>query len=158
MSVALTGVQRTPSRALGLVLIGVLAALVAVGSLLGSSSPTAASTSGHRAKVVVVVGATGGETARYRKIAHSLANQARQYGARVIEVYSPYATWSRVRKAAYNANMLIYLGHGNGWPSRYAPFQTRTKNGLGLNSTSGSSDYNTEYFGERYVDAGLHLA
>ena len=37
-------------------------------------------------------------------------------------VYSPYATWSRVHDAAQGANVLIYLGHGNGWPSPYHPF------------------------------------
>jgi hypothetical protein len=137
--------------------MGVLAAFIAVGSLLGSPQPTAAATL-HRPKVVLVVGATEGTTSRYRSIAKSLARQARNYGAIVKEVYSPRATWGRVKAAAKGANMLVYLGHGNGWPSKYAPFQTRTKDGLGLNRSAAGSDYNTEYYGESFVQQGLHLA
>ena len=31
-----------------------------------------------------------------------------------VEIYSPNATWSKVKAAAQGANVLIYLGHGNG--------------------------------------------
>lgn len=162
MSAAAKGVERTHARRLlGPVFIGVLAMSLAVGSLVGSVSATAASTTTtaqHRPKVVVVVGATESTTARYRSIARSLARQARRYGANVKEIYSPNATWTRVRRAARGANLLIYLGHGNGWPSKYAPFQTRTKDGLGLNRSASGTDYNTEYYGEQFLDNGLHLA
>jgi hypothetical protein len=76
----------------------------------------------------------------------------------VIQVYSPHATWGRVKMAARGANLLVYLGHGNGWPSPYAPFQTRTKDGMGLNAALTGSDYNTEYYGEHFLDTNLHLA
>ena len=101
MSVAPAGVERTRARRVpGPLFIGVLALSLAVGSLVGSVSATAASTTTtaqHRPKVVVVVGATESTTPRYRSIARGLARQARSYGANVIEVYSPYATWARVR-------------------------------------------------------------
>ena len=48
----------------------------------------------------------------------------RSYGAAVIELYSPYATWSKVKAAAQGANLLIYLGHGNGYPSPYGAFSS----------------------------------
>jgi hypothetical protein len=108
--------------------------------------------------VVLVVGATQGTTSRYRTIARGLANQARNFGANVKEVYSPYATWDRVKRVARGANLLVYLGHGNGWPSKYSPFQTRTKDGMGLNRTASGSDSNTEYYGEAFLKDGLHLA
>jgi hypothetical protein len=162
MSSAPAGVERTSARHVpGPLFIGVLALSLALGSLIGSVTTAAASTTTatyHRPKVVVVVGATESTTPRYRSIARGLARQARSYGANVIEVYSPFATWARVRRAARGANLLIYLGHGNGWPSKYAPFQTRTKDGMGLNAAAIGSDYNTEYYGEQYLDSGLHLA
>ena len=61
-----------------------------------------------------------------------------------MKVYSPYATWSRVREAAQGANVLIYLGHGNGWPSPYHPFSDTSKDGMGLNASSGHGNSNLE--------------
>jgi hypothetical protein len=155
MSRAEEGVQRTSRRrTLGVLLVGALATLIAAGGVVANPQPAQANSK----KVVIVVGATGSTTSSYRSIGRSLARQARSYGARVITVFSPYATWGRVKSAAYHANLLIYLGHGNGWPSPYAPFQTRTKDGMGLNAAATGSDYNTEYFGERYMNMDLHLA
>jgi hypothetical protein len=160
MSVGIQGVERTHARrVLGPLFIGVLAMFIAVGSLLGVAKPTAAASgSHHRPKVVLVVGATEGTTSRYRSIAKSLARQARSYGATVREVYSPNATWSRVKRTARGANLLVYLGHGNGWPSKYSPFQTRSKDGMGLNRAATGSDNNVEYYGEQFLQQGLHLA
>ncbi|HEX5828738.1 MAG TPA: hypothetical protein VFY23_14520, partial [Candidatus Limnocylindrales bacterium] len=45
----------------------------------------------------------------------------------------------------------IYLGHGNGWPSKYYPYSEMTKNGMGLNSSYGNGNYNTKYYGEYYM-------
>jgi len=108
-------------------------------------------------KVVIVVGPVGGSTANYKDSANRLADQARSYGASVTRIYSPYATWSRVYEAAKGANVLIYLGHGNGWPSPYAPFDVKSKDGMGLNRTYGDGNANTKYFGEYYM-AKLALA
>jgi len=109
-------------------------------------------------KVVVVVGPAGSSTADYRNSARTYAQLARGYGAAVTEIYSPYATWSKVKAAAQGANLLIYLGHGNGWPSPYGPFQRYTKDGLGLNATSGNGNYNVKYYGEYYVDRDIQMA
>ena len=49
------------------------------------------------------------------------------------------------------ANLLIYLGHGNGWPSPYYPYSTTSKNGFGLNSSSGNGNSNVKYYGEYYM-------
>ena len=108
-------------------------------------------------KVVIVVGPVGSSTADYKRGANRLAKQAASYGARVVKLYSPYATWARVRTAAKGANLLIYLGHGNGWPSPYHPFEAANKDGMGLNASAGHGNSNTKYFGETYM-AKLALA
>ena len=71
-------------------------------------------------KVVIIVGPTGSGTAGNIAEARKLAAQARGHGASVTEIYSPNATWSRVSAAAQGANILIDMGHGNGWPSPYS--------------------------------------
>jgi hypothetical protein len=109
-------------------------------------------------KVVVVVGPAGSSTAKYRDSARVYAKLARSYGASVTEIYSPYATWTRVKRAAQGANLLIYLGHGNGYPSPYGAFQRYTKDGMGLNATSGNGNYNVKYWGEYYVDRDIQMA
>jgi hypothetical protein len=109
-------------------------------------------------KVVVVVGPVGSKTSEYRTSAKSYASLARSYGASVTEIYSPYATWSRVKAAAQGANLLIYLGHGNGYPSPYGAFQRYTKDGFGLNATSGNGNYNVKYWGEYYIDRDIQMA
>ena len=54
----------------------------------------------------------------------------------------------RSKKALQGADLLIYLGHGNGYPSPYAPFRASSKNGLGLNSSAGRGNSNLKYYGE----------
>lgn len=147
------GAQRASSRKIRSLLISIFAALVLVTATTAAAPDAQAATR----KVVIVVGPTGSKTAEYRDGARRLASQARGYGAAVTEIYSPYATWSRVSKATIGANLLIYLGHGNGWPSPYAPFSTTSKDGMGLNSSSGNGNYNVKYYGEYYM-ARLGLA
>jgi hypothetical protein len=67
-------------------------------------------------------------------------------------VYSPNATWSAVKAATTGANVVIYLGHGNGWPSPYTydPNYT-TKDGFGLNSSASGTHSNLKYYGEPYI-------
>jgi hypothetical protein len=76
----------------------------------------------------------------------------------VVEIYSPNATWTKVKAAAQGAKVLIYLGHGNGYPSPYGPFSKYSKDGLGLNSSAGHGNYNTKYYGEYYIDTQINLA
>ena len=93
-------------------------------------APAAAATATGM-KVVIVVGPVGGSTSNYIYNAKRLRQQARSYGATVTEIYSPNATWSKVKSAAQGANVLIYLGHGNGYPSPYGAFSAYTKDGHG---------------------------
>lgn len=138
-------------RVLGMVM---LATSLAVGGLAFGPQPAEAA----QKKVVIVVGPVGKYTGSYKTAANAMASTARNYGAKVIKVYSPYATWSRVKSAARGAHVFIYLGHGNGWPSPYKPFQKRTKNGVGVNSAYGRGNNNHKYYGEKFMASELGLA
>jgi hypothetical protein len=143
-----TGAQRASSRrSLRLAVIALATALFA---LSGAADPAPAAAAGL--KVVVIVGPAGSNTANYKDNARRYAAQARSYGANVVEIYSPNATWTRVKAAAQGAKVVIYLGHGNGSPSPYGSFSKYTKDGFGLNRTAGAGNYNTKYWGEYYID------
>jgi hypothetical protein len=122
----------------------------------GTIAPTTAAAAEQ--KVVIIVGATHGTTPRYRELADRAYAEAIKYTSNVIKVYSPYATWAKVKAAVVGASVVIYFGHGNGWPSPYTydPAYT-TKNGFGLNKVEGAGDSNNVYYGEPYVST-LDLA
>jgi hypothetical protein len=149
------GAQRASiSRSRRLIVVALLAAFAASLGVMATPKPTLAATM----KVVVVVGPAGSSTTKYRDSARVYAKLARSYGASVTEIYSPYATWSRVKAAAKGANLLIYLGHGNGYPSPYGSFQRYTKDGMGLNATYGNGNSNVKYWGEYYIDRDIQMA
>ena len=106
-------------------------------------------------KVVIIVGPTGALTDSYRETGNKIADAAEAAGAVVVKVYSPRATWSRVRNAVDGANVVVYLGHGNGYPSPYSSTEwTDRVNGWGLNRTTeggDSDDWSTKmvYCGEK---------
>ncbi len=92
-------------------------------------------------KVVIIVGPTGALTDGYRSTANQIANAAEDAGANVVKVYSPRATWKRVQEAVEGANVIVYLGHGNGWPSPYSATENTDRvNGWGLNRTTRNGD------------------
>ncbi len=141
-----------------------IAVLAFVGSFaaLGNAPATNAASARTPAKVVIVVGATHGTTPTYRKYADAAYAEAIKYTPNVVKVYSPNATWSRVKAAAVGASILIYFGHGNGWPSPYTyDPQYTTKDGMGLNADLNGdgklSDYENKYYGEPYMKS-LDLA
>jgi flagellar hook assembly protein FlgD len=135
----------------------VAALVVAMLVSLGVAVPSVGAAVGDP-KVVIIVGATHGATAGYRADADVAYAEARKYTSNVSRVYSPYATWAAVQKAVVGASIVVYMGHGNGWPSPYTydPNYT-TKDGFGLNATWGNGDYNNKYYGEPYV-ASLDMA
>ena len=130
--------------------------LVLVASL-GAAVPFVSAISADT-KVVIIVGATHGMTDAYRARADEAYAEAITYTSNVVKVYSPDATWANVKAAVSGASIVIYLGHGNGWPSPY-PFEPdyATKDGFGLNATAGAGDYNNKYYGEPSI-ATLDLA
>ena len=154
MPVPSSGAQRASlSRSARLTIASIAFALVAA---IAANHPLPASAAGL--KVVIVVGPAGSNTADYVTNARRYAAQARSYGANVIEIYSPNATWAKVKQLAQGANVLMYLGHGNGYPSPYGAFSSYSKDGMGLNHEAWHGNNNVQYLGEHYMAGYLHLA
>ena len=136
-----------------------LALAVAAALLLALGQPVPnASAATSSAKVVVVVGPVAEHNAHYIDDADQIAHEARKYSSNVVEIVTPNATWQRVKAAAQGASVFIYLGHGNGWPSPYPPFQTATQDGLGLDPAVGANGSAHVYYGEDYIRANIRLA
>ncbi len=137
-------------------LAALVLALTAIAGTLTSAPPVSAAAASSPAKVVIIVGATHSVTSTYRRYADAAYAEAIRHTPNVVKVYSPNATWSRVKSAVVGASVVIYFGHGNGWPSPYAydPNYT-TKDGFGLNYDSNGdgrlSDNENRYYGEPYV-------
>ncbi len=120
---------------------GVLAGLLVL-ALGWTAAPAPAAAASADPKVVLVVGATHGTTATYRSYMNEVATTAARYSRNVVKVYSPNATWSAVRSALQGASIVVYMGHGNGFPSPYSTTPNPyTQNGMGLNLTAGAGDY-----------------
>ena len=130
-----------------------VALFVTLVAMLGTWVPSVSAAYISNAKVVIIVGAVHGQTDSYRQRGDAAYAEAKRYTPNVTKVYSPNATWSKVKSATTGANIVIYMGHGNGWPSPYTydPNYT-TKDGFGLNATAGNGDNNVKYYGEPYVD------
>ena len=153
LQTGLITLHRSPDCAESVVVL-VFAMLAA----LGAFAPVASAAAPVNPKVVIIVGATHGATSGYRAAADKAYAEARKYTTNVVKVYSPNATWSKVKAATKGASIVVYLGHGNGWPSPYTYDPTyTTKDGFGLNSSAGNGDSNVKYYGEPYVST-LELA
>ncbi len=131
--------------------------LVLVGFVVPVAGVAAAGTGDP--KVVIIVGPVGGQTSSYRATAESAAAVASQYTSNVVKVYSPTATWSAAKAALQGASVVIYLGHGNGFPSPYrsSPWPY-SQNGMGLNPTAGTDNTTVKYYGEYYLGNEVQLA
>lgn len=149
------GAQRASAASRLTRILGITLAVAGAVAGIGAFPDAAAAA---RPKVAVIVGPVSGRTDEFRADGRRLARQARAYGARVVTVFSPYATWGRVVDATRGANLVIYLGHGNGWPSPYGPYQPYTKNGLGLNPSAGGGNSRVAYKGEYFVGRRMQLA
>jgi hypothetical protein len=134
----------------------VLVVLLAMFATFGAYGPVSAAQT-STAKVVIIVGATHGMTATYRSYADQIYAEAIQYTPNVVKVYSPKATITAVRAATQGANIVVYLGHGNGFPSPYGsdPNGYVTKDGFGLNADLNGdgklTDSENKYYGEPYI-------
>jgi hypothetical protein len=109
-------------------------------------------------KVVLIVGPAGGATPYYRRLADEAAAAAAKLTPNVVKVYSPDATWTNVKAALQGASVVVYLGHGNGWPSIYRDaLYPLTEDGFGLNPHEGAADSH-QYFGEQQIGSEIKLA
>jgi len=115
-----------------------IAAVVLSTAILGVA-PAPASAAGE--KVAIIVAPVGGMTNGYRAQADQVAAAAIAAGAIPVTVYSPNATWANVRDAVNGANVIVYFGHGNGFPNPYSATQNPDRvNGWGLNRTTTNGD------------------
>jgi hypothetical protein len=110
-------------------------------------------------RVAIIVGPVGSLTDLYRADAENAAAAARLFTDDVVTVYSPDATWAAAKAAMQGASIVVYLGHGNGFPSPYGrTLNPRTQNGLGLNPVAGGDDVAHQYFGEWHLARQVRLA
>ena len=125
--------------------------LAAFGVFVPAATPAAFAASNP--KVAIIVGATHSVTPTYRSYADQVYAEAIKYTSNVVKVYSPNATWKNVKAAVNGASIIVYLGHGNGWPSPY-PYDPNftTRDGFGLNDASNPSDYVNKYYGEPKIE------
>lgn len=131
---------------------------VLIGLVGGPVGAVSAAAARPAPRVVLIVGPAGSATPYYRQLADEAAAAAAKRGATVVKVYSPDATWPNVKAALAGASVVVYLGHGNGWPSIYrdALFPA-TQNGFGLNPSAGAADLH-QYFGEEQIGSQVRLA
>jgi hypothetical protein len=141
----------------------VLAAALVLGAL--STMPAAART--PPARVAIIVGPVGDElTPEYLVIAEMAAAAAEARGARVARAYSPNATPEAVVAAVEGANIVVYLGHGTGFPNPYSDVPNpAVVNGWGLQGPAADgthsdvlADGHLRYHGEAWLEANLRPA
>ena len=109
--------------------------------------------------MAIVVGPSGDLTDLYRSVGADAAREARRWTSDVVELVSPNATWPVVKRALRGASIVVYLGHGNGFPSPYRDsLYPPTQNGLGLNPVAGGGDTAHQYFGEAFLAREIRLA
>ncbi len=124
-----------PIRARALTLIALF-----LGGMLSVAGPPA-QTLAAGPKVAIIVGPVGSLTSTYRGYADDVAGAATSAGATVVKAYSPNATWANVRAAVNGANVIVYFGHGNGFPNPYGETESTDRtNGWGLNRTTTNGD------------------
>jgi flagellar hook assembly protein FlgD len=146
------------ARTLGGSIIG---ALLAVGIQLAptnvSVAPAQAETPAPKA--VFIVGPTNGLTESNLADATRMADQAAAEGMDVRRVFSPNATWDNVLTDIQGASLVVYMGHGYGWPSRYTTRLTESRqNGFGLSSFRGSGRAQYTYYGATPIRENVELA
>ncbi|MDP8905480.1 MAG: fibronectin type III domain-containing protein [Chloroflexota bacterium] len=140
-----------------------LIVLIAVAMLFVASAAAApravrAASPGAGMKAVIIVGPTHSLTSTNLSRGEAIAQKAESYGMDVRRVFHPKATWARVLNNIQGAHLVAYLGHGNGWPSPYGPFQENTKNGFGLNTVEGGSASDVTYYGANKIRNNIVLA
>jgi hypothetical protein len=133
-----------PSAAAAALIAIVVAVVVVPGRVNADVAP--------EPKVVIIVGPVESSTKSYKIRANEAYAEALLYTSNVVKVYSPNASWKKVKAATVGASLVIYLGHGNGWPSPYVnDAEYTTKDGFGLNRKAGHGNRNVKYRGEPYL-------
>ena len=148
--------RRSSLTRLTATLIGVLMVVTSQAALGGSTA--AAQEEPPAPLAVFIVGPSASMTDDNKHDSQALARDAADAGMRVRKVFHPDATWENVLDAIQGASLVVYMGHGNGWPSPHGPFQEDTKDGFGLNPHEGDSAYSTNYYGADKIRKRVRLA
>lgn len=110
-------------------------------------------------KAVFIVGPTGDLTDQNLSDSRRMADQAQAVGMDVRRVFFPHATWQEVLANIQGASLVVYMGHGYGWPSKYTDKLTESRqNGMGLNSYDGSGRNDYTYYGASRIRESIRLA
>jgi hypothetical protein len=135
-----------------------LAAALLISSAVFVSAPSP--THAAAQKVAIIVGPTAISTSNYVPTADKIAATASAAGATVVKAYCANATPAKVLAAVQGANIIVYLGHGNGFPNPYSStLDPNTVNGWGLaKGGTGCTDTNLKYYGEAWIKANAHPA
>ncbi len=154
--------HRGPLAAALAMLIALAPAIAAPALATTTAGRTAASiadTVAAAPKVVIVVGAVQGSTDSYRSKGDQIYAEAIKYTPNVIRIYSPNATWAKVKAAAQGASVFVYLGHGYGYPSPYRTvLSPDVQDGMGINATGGIDDNDLKYYGEQLIASDIRFA
>ncbi len=142
-----------------LAVVALVCLLLASAAYSGVPAARAASVAPVPLKAVIIVGPTNAMTDSNLADAEQLALVAEEYGMDVRRVFFPHATWDNVLANIQGANLVVYMGHGYGWPSPYTKVLTESRqNGMGLNSFDGSGKNQYTYYGANLLRANVVLA
>ncbi|HEY7451185.1 MAG TPA: hypothetical protein VIA02_01555, partial [Candidatus Limnocylindria bacterium] len=110
--------DRTLHNPVRLALWLALAMALAASAVMGPI-PVRAGAAGQ--KVVVIVGPVGGGSIQtnYLNRGEQIADAAEALGATAVRVFSPNATYANARAAVNGANIIVFIGHGSGFPNPY---------------------------------------
>ena len=132
---------------------------VSIQLAVGPAATEPAHAEGRAPKAVFIVGPTNGLTDSNLADAARMADQAAAEGMNVRRVFFPNATWDNVIANIQGASLVVYMGHGYGWPSPYTSRITESRqNGFGLNSFAGSGRAQYTYYGATPIRANVVLA
>jgi len=139
------------------------AALAAVSLAALVSFPAPVGAGEDRPKIAIIVGPVASLTPVYLALAEAAASTAERRGATVARAYSPSATPANVLAAVADANIVIYFGHGYGYPNPYGGLDTAKQNGWalqgpGARGTHGDVGDEVAYYGEDWIVANARPA
>ena len=134
-----------------------LAALLAALTVASASLAVTPDQASAAPKVAIIVGPTPITDSHYYPWAQDLADTARAAGATVDLRYCP--TPAQAKAAVNGASIIVYFGHGTGFPNPYWPTELPDSvNGWGLRdpakswtSSAGCKDSVLRYYGQNYI-------
>lgn len=149
-------------RSQPLALRGFIAALlVALGLVLLPTAHLAGTARAEtpRLKAVFISAPTHELTDSNLADSEEMAQQAEAAGYDVRRVFHPYATWDNVLANIQGASLVVYMGHGYGWPSPYtSQMMEDRQNGMGLNPYPGAAKNERKYYGAKPIRNNIQLA